>query len=47
MPSHDIIDNREEILLDHVKGLLRNLKELKILIGNITNKKTIEQTGDD
>ena len=25
-PSHDIIDNREEILLDHVKGLLRNLK---------------------
>jgi len=24
MPTHDIIDNREEILLEHVKNLLRN-----------------------
>jgi hypothetical protein len=24
MPTHDIIDNREEILLEHIKNLLRN-----------------------
>lgn len=71
MPSQDIIDNQEEILLDHVKGLLRNsvsakfavgyfftsglaplmeevqnLKELKILIGNISSKRTIEQLAE-
>ncbi|MCK4732980.1 MAG: hypothetical protein KAT65_11040, partial [Methanophagales archaeon] len=71
MPTHDIIDNREEILLEHVKSLLRdsvsakfavgyfftsglaplmnevqNLKEFKILIGNISNKRTIEQLAE-
>jgi len=24
MPTHDLIDNREEVLLEHVKNLLRN-----------------------
>ena len=24
MPTHDIIDNREKVLLEHVKNLLRN-----------------------
>ena len=71
MPTHDIIDNREEILLEHVKSLLRdsvsakfavgyfftsglaplmnevqNLNELKILIGNVSNKRTIEQLAE-
>lgn len=71
MPSHDIIDNREEKLLDHVKGLindsfsvkfavgylfisglesiidnLSSLEELKILIGSLTNRKTVEQLAE-
>jgi hypothetical protein len=71
MPTHDILDNREGILLEHVKSLLRdsasakfavgylftsglaplmddvqNLNELKILIGNISNRKTIEQLAE-
>ncbi len=71
MPTHDIIDNREEVLLEHVKNLLRNsvsakfavgyffttglqplmeeiqnLNELKILIGNVSNKRTIEQLAE-
>lgn len=71
MLTHDIIDNREEVLLEHVKGLLRdsvsakfavgyfftsglaplmnevqNLSELKILIGNISSKRTIEQLAE-
>jgi len=25
MPTHDMIDNHEEVLLEHVKNLLRNL----------------------
>jgi len=66
MPTHDIIDNREEILLEHVKSLLsdsvsakfavgyfftsglapiieevQNLNDLKILIGNVSNKTDI------
>jgi len=71
MPTHDIIDNREEVLLEHVKNLLRNsvsakfavgyffttglqplmeeiqnLNELKILIGNVSSKRTIEQLAE-
>ena len=71
MPTHDIIDNRESVLLDHVKGLLRDsvsakfavgyfftsglaplmeevehLNELKLLIGNISSRKTIEQLAE-
>jgi hypothetical protein len=71
MPTHDIIDNHESVLLDHVKGLLRdsvsakfavgyfftsglaplmeevqNLNELKLLIGNISSRKTIEQLAE-
>jgi HKD family nuclease len=71
MPTHDILDNREGILLEHVKNLLQNsvsakfavgyfftsglaplmdavqnLKEFKILIGNISSKRTIEQLAE-
>ena len=71
MPIHDIIDNRESVLFDHVKGLLRDsvgakfavgyfftsglaplmdevqhLNELKLLIGNISSRKTIEQLAE-
>jgi len=68
MPTHDIIDNRREILADHIarmldsscaarfavgyffvsglKGLadkLAKLSELRLLIGNTTNRETLEQ----
>ncbi|MDI6810801.1 MAG: hypothetical protein QMD80_03870 [archaeon] len=33
MPTHDIIDNREGILLDHVKGLLRVSESAKFAVG--------------
>ncbi len=71
MDSHDIIDNRNEKLLDHVltimpkcnrarfavgylfvsgleaiSGGLENLEELRILIGNTTNRQTIEQLAE-
>jgi HKD family nuclease len=71
MPTHDILDNREGILLEHVRNLLlnsvsakfavgyfftsglaplmnevQNLKELKILIGNISSKRTLEQLAE-
>ena len=71
MPTQDIIDNREGILLETVKGLLRdsvsakfavgylftsglaplmnevqNLNELKLLIGNISSRRTIEQLAE-
>ncbi|MBI3392580.1 MAG: helicase [Nitrospirae bacterium] len=67
MPTHDIIDNRTEKLVDHLKRILEtserarfavgylflsgltsvakrllNLKELRLLIGNTTNKETVE-----
>lgn len=67
MPTHDIIDNRSERLVDHLNQILGsserarfavgylflsgltsvakrllNLKELRLLIGNTTNKETIE-----
>jgi len=35
MPSHDIIDNQEEILLEHGKNLLRNLVSAKFAVGSI------------
>jgi hypothetical protein len=33
MPTHDIIDNREEVLLEHVKNLLRNSISAKFAVG--------------
>ena len=67
MPTHDIIDNRTEKLVDHLNQILGtterarfavgylflsgltsvarrllNLKELRLLIGNTTNKETVE-----
>jgi len=35
MPTHDRIDNREEILLEHVKTLLRNSVSAKFAVGSI------------
>ena len=68
MPVHDIIDNRKEKLIDHLRKIfdnseaakfavgyfflsgfeslidhLRDITEIKLLIGNITNRKTIEE----
>jgi len=67
MPTHDIIDNRTEKLVDHLNQILGtserarfavgylflsgltsvakrllNLRELRLLIGNTTNKETVE-----
>jgi ERCC4-related helicase len=33
MPTHDILDNREGILLEHVKSLLRNSATAKFAVG--------------
>lgn len=71
MPTHDIIDNRTERLVDHLtlmlgtserarfavgylflSGLtsvakrLLNLKELRLLIGNTTNRETVEMLAE-
>ena len=71
MPTHDIIDNRNEKLVDHIKRILSsterarfavgyfflsgltsiaerlaNVKELKLLIGNTTNRETLEQLAE-
>ena len=35
MLTHDMIDNREEILLEHVKTLLRNSVSAKFAVGSI------------
>ena len=68
MPSHDIIDNRNEKLVDHIKRILSSIdrarfavgyfflsgltaiaerlayvKDLKLLIGNTTNRETMEK----
>jgi superfamily II DNA/RNA helicase len=68
MPTHDIIDNRNQKLVDQIKRILdsslsahfavgyfflsgftaiakrlTNIKELRLLIGNTTNRETIEQ----
>ncbi|MEI6633491.1 MAG: helicase-related protein [Chlamydiota bacterium] len=71
MPTHDIIDNRSEKLVDHLNQMLGsserarfavgylflsgltsvakrllNLKELRLLIGNTTNKETVEMLAE-
>ena len=71
MPSHDIIDNRKEKLVDHINRILSStesarfavgyfflsglesiaqrlagVKELRLLIGNTTNRETLEQLAE-
>ncbi|MFC1932282.1 helicase-related protein [Chloroflexota bacterium] len=71
MPTHDIIDNRKEILVDHINQILGSseaarfavgyfflsgftsiadeldgIKELRLLIGNTTNRETLEQLAE-
>lgn len=71
MPTHDIIDNRGEKLVDHINrilgtseaarfavgyfflsglesiaGKLAQVKELRLLIGNTTNRETLEQLAE-
>jgi len=71
MPKHDIIDNRKEILVDHINRILsstemarfavgyfflsgltsiadklKSVKELRLLIGNTTNRETLEQLAE-
>ena len=71
MPTHDIIDNRQEKLVDHINKILSSseaarfavgyfflsgltaigeklasVKELRLLIGNTTNRDTLEQLAE-
>lgn len=71
MPAHDIIDNRDEKLVDHINRILSStdsarfavgyfflsgltpiaerlsgVKELRLLIGNTTNRETLEQLAE-
>ena len=71
MPTHDIVDNRNEKLVDHIKRILSSteaarfavgyfflsgltsiadrlagVKELRLLIGNTTNRETLEQLAE-
>src|SRR4030067_2775200 len=71
MPRHDIIDNRNEKLVDHINRILGStgaarfavgyfflsgltsiaeklakVKELRLLIGNTTNRETLEQMAE-
>src|SRR5215469_13126226 len=71
MPTHDIIDNRSEKLVDHINRMLdsteyarfavgyfflsglesiaerlNGVKELRLLIGNTTNRETLEQLAE-
>jgi HKD family nuclease len=71
MPTHDIIDNRDEKLIDHIRQILpgsrsarfavgyfflsgleavadqlANVRELRLLIGNTSNRETIEQIAE-
>lgn len=71
MPAHDIIDNRDEKLVDHIKQILSssdaakfavgyfflsgleavaaelaNVSKLRLLIGNTTNRETMEQIAE-
>src|SRR5713101_7548688 len=71
MPTHDIIDNRHEKLVDHINRMLdsteyarfavgyfflsglesiaerlENVKELRLLIGNTSNRETLEQLAE-
>ena len=70
-PTHDIIDNRKEKLVDHINRILSStesarfavgyfflsglesiaqrlagVKELRLLIGNTTNRETLEQLAE-
>jgi len=71
MPTHDIIDNRKQKLVDHINRILSSteaarfavgyfflsglesiaarlagMKELRLLIGNTTNRETLEQIAE-
>src|SRR5438876_11477887 len=71
MPTHDIIDNRNEKLVDHINRILASTEaarfavgyfflsglesiaprlagvlELRLLIGNTTNRETLEQLAE-
>src|SRR6266571_5667737 len=71
MPTHDIIDNRNETLVDHINCILTSteaarfavgyfflsglesiaeklagVQELRLLIGNTTNRETLEQLAE-
>jgi superfamily II DNA or RNA helicase len=71
MPTHDIIDNRSELLVEHIRTILASteaarfavgyfflsglegiakslaeVKELRLLIGNTTNRETLEQLAE-
>jgi hypothetical protein len=71
MPTNDIIDNRKERLVDHIKRILpscetarfaigyfflsgfesiakelADVRELRLLIGNTTNRETLEQIAE-
>ncbi|MDA8077692.1 MAG: phospholipase D-like domain-containing protein [Nitrospiraceae bacterium] len=71
MPAHDIVDNRNEKLVDHINRILSSteaarfavgyffisgltpiserlsgVKELRLLIGNTTNRETLEQLAE-
>lgn len=71
MPTHDIIDNQNEKLIDHINSILKStekakfavgyfflsgfetlqkylkdLNEIRLLIGNITNRSTLEQLSE-
>ena len=71
MPTHDIIDNRREKLVDHIKRMLDSteiarfavgyfflsglesiaerldgVKEMRLLIGNTTNRETLDQLAE-
>lgn len=71
MPTHDIIDNRNEKLVDHINSILASteaarfavgyfflsgltsiaeglddVKELRLLIGNTSNRETLEQLAE-
>lgn len=71
MPTHDVIDNREQTLADHVRRILataqsarfavgyffvsgldavaaelEGVRELRLLIGNTTNRETLEQIAE-
>jgi len=71
LPTHDIIDNRNEVLVDHINRILSSteaarfavgyfflsgltsiadkldgVKELRLLIGNTTNRETLEQLAE-
>jgi superfamily II DNA or RNA helicase len=71
LPTHDIVDNRHQILVDHINRILSStesarfavgyfflsglqsiakridgVKEVKLLIGNTTNRETLEQMAE-